>query len=82
MKHHGYNTKKRRAWIPEDSDPRSMNELDTKMMCPRCKKAVPVFIRMIESWDRFGKNYKKEAHCFHCFLNRHKEGSYIRDFGR
>lgn len=82
MKQRGCNAKERQAWVPENSDPRSMNELDTKMMCPRCNKAVPVFIRIIESWDRFGKDYKKEVHCLPCFFNRHKKGTYIRDFGR
>ena len=68
------------AIAADDADLRSMNELDNNMRCPRCRRPVPVFIRVVESWDRFGRDYKKEAHCLKCYLHGHQGGSYIRDF--
>lgn len=80
MEYHKGNARQRNASHSEDSELRLMNELDNYMHCPRCKKAVPVFIRIIESWDRFGKDYRKEVHCLKCFFSGHKEGTFIREF--
>jgi hypothetical protein len=80
MERIGTNTAPHSAALPGDAELHLMNELDNNMMCPRCHKPVPVFIRVVESWDRFGRDYKKEAHCLKCYLHGHRGGSYIRDF--
>lgn len=57
---------------------RKLNELDHLVMCPRCADAIPVFIRKVQSVDKFtGLTVRQEVHCIKCYVYGHKDGTYI-----
>lgn len=45
------------------------SELESKLLCPRCVCAVPVFLRTIK--DRFSVNI--EVHCLKCRHHKNAE---------